>query len=234
MTYAKIELKAELELLSGLHIGGSTAFASIGAVDSPVIKDPLTNRPIIPGSSIKGKMRSLLARSLNESVACDTKDDNDKIKQLFGATLPEIIPSRLIFSDLIMTEKEEKSLKERGARQLTEVKFENSINRISAVANPRQIERVIAGSKFEFSLIYERAQKNNKPGEEVEFLEDSEVVEDFEIILHGLQLLEYDYLGGSGTRGYGKVKFREAKMKVVVGELNPDLESKLNDVLSAL
>ena len=69
MTFAKIKFSAQIRLETGLHIGGSTAFAAIGAMDSPVIKDPITNLPIIPGSSLKGKMRTLLAKVYNEKVA---------------------------------------------------------------------------------------------------------------------------------------------------------------------
>ena len=59
---AKIEISGTLEVVTGLHIGGSSAFSAIGAVDSPVVKDTRTNQPMIPGSSLKGKMRSLLAK----------------------------------------------------------------------------------------------------------------------------------------------------------------------------
>ena len=69
MTYAKVKITAQIRLETGLHIGTSNAFAAIGATDSPVIKDPITNLPIIPGSSIKGKMRTLLARVYNDKYS---------------------------------------------------------------------------------------------------------------------------------------------------------------------
>ena len=69
MTFAKIKITGEIRLETGLHIGTSNAFAAIGAMDSPVIKDPITNLPIIPGSSIKGKMRTLLAKVYNSRPA---------------------------------------------------------------------------------------------------------------------------------------------------------------------
>ena len=65
--FAKIKITGVLEVLSGMHIGGSSAFSAIGSVDSPVIKDALTGLPLLPGSSIKGKLRTLLARSMNEN-----------------------------------------------------------------------------------------------------------------------------------------------------------------------
>ena len=50
----------QIELVSGLHIGSGNAEMHIGGTDNPVIKNPVTNQPYIPGSSLKGKMRSLL------------------------------------------------------------------------------------------------------------------------------------------------------------------------------
>ncbi|MED9987465.1 MAG: type III-A CRISPR-associated RAMP protein Csm3, partial [Streptococcus salivarius] len=84
MTFAKIKFSAQIRLETGLHIGGSDAFAAIGAIDSPVIKDPITNLPIIPGSSLKGKMRTLLAKVYNEKVAEKPSDDSDILSRLFG------------------------------------------------------------------------------------------------------------------------------------------------------
>ena len=63
--FAKIEINGTIEIVTGLHIGGSSAFSAIGAVDSPVIKDGRTNMPMIPGSSLKGKIRTLLAKRYN-------------------------------------------------------------------------------------------------------------------------------------------------------------------------
>lgn len=218
--FSKIKITGTIELLSGLHIGGSTAFAAIGAVDSPVIKDPITNLPIIPATSLKGKMRSLLAKAYNEKIAEKPNDDHERITRLFGATSgggenkKQIIRGKLIFRDSFLVNKEE--LEERGVRTFTETKFENTINRITAVANPRQIERSIRGSEFSFELIYEM----NK---------SAETIEDFETILSGLRLLELDYLGGSGSRGYGKVLFKDLIATTVFGDydvttLNQKLE----------
>jgi CRISPR-associated protein Csm3 len=228
MEYTKIELTANIALLSGLHIGASSAYSAIGATDSPVLRDALTNRPLIPGSSLKGKMRTLLAASINESVAKTANGDHDKIKRLFGASIPKIVHSRLIFSDLVMTDQEMQRLKNLGAREVTEVKFENTIDRLTAKANPRQIERIIAGACFDFRLVYERGQKQNNPDSAVEYIDDAEVLEDFQTIALGLRLLEKDYLGGSGTRGYGKIAFDNALVKVMIGSLNPELLTQIN------
>jgi len=206
--FAKIKLSGNIELLSGLHIGASTAFSAIGAVDSPVIKDPVSNLPIIPGSSIKGKMRSLLASAYNIKAAKNPNEDANRITRLFGATSgggqagDQIIRGRLLFRDAYLTNKEE--LADKGVRVLTETKFENTINRITAVANPRQIERSIRGSRFAFELMYEMNDAH-------------QVNEDFETIIAGLRLLESDYLGGNGSRGYGKIAFKNVKAETVFG-----------------
>ena len=109
---------------------------------------------------------------------------------------------RLIFSDAILNNKEE--LEELGADSVTEVKEENSINRISGVANPRQLERTIRGAKFPLSIIYDAD-------------DPEKVVEDFKVIVDGLKLLQYDYIGGHGSRGYGKIQFKRLEADVVIG-----------------
>lgn len=205
MSYSKIKISAKIKLESGLHIGASNAFAAIGATDSPVIKDPITNLPIIPGSSIKGKMRSLLAKEYNNAIAKNPNNDCDKISRLFGnSNSKEFKVGRLVFRDAFLVNKEE--LDKKGVRNYTEIKFENTIDRITAMANPRQIERAIRESKFLFELIYEITDKSLE-----------QVNEDIEIIINGLKLLELDYLGGSGSRGYGKIVFEDIVAETVFG-----------------
>ncbi len=218
MTFAKIKFSAQIRLETGLHIGASNAFAAIGAIDSPVIKDPITNLPIIPGSSLKGKMRTLLAKVYNEKVAEKPSDDSDILSRLFGNSNDERFKmGRLIFRDAFLSNADE--LDSLGARSYTEVKFENTIDRITAEANPRQIERAIRNSTFDFELIYEITDKN-----------ENQVEEDFKVIRDGLKLLELDYLGGSGSRGYGKVAFENLKATTVFG--NYDVKT-LNELLTA-
>lgn len=218
MTFAKIKFSAQIRLETGLHIGGSDAFAAIGAIDSPIIKDPITNLPIIPGSSLKGKMRTLLAKVYNEKVAEKPSDDSDILSRLFGNSNDERFKmGRLIFRDAFLSNADE--LDSLGARSYTEVKFENTIDRITAEANPRQIERAIRNSTFDFELIYEITDKN-----------ENQVEEDFKVIRDGLKLLELDYLGGSGSRGYGKVAFENLKATTVFG--NYDVKT-LNELLTA-
>ena len=180
--YGKIRISGNILVKTGMHIGGSGAFAAIGAVDSPIIRDARTNLPMIPGSSLKGKMRS-----------------------------------RLLFSDMVL--KNEEELRDAGLQSMTEVKFENSISRATAVANPRQIERAVRGSVFKLDLIYELE-------EEQEFLEDMDT------LAEAMKLLQYDYLGGNGSRGYGKIQFQDIYTDAVVGHVDNTLLEKCNSILN--
>lgn len=218
--YAKIQITGTLEVVTGMHIGGSSAFAAIGAVDSPVIKDSRENLPMIPGSSLKGKMRTLLAKEYNETVAAKPDEDNERIIRLFGsAKKGNIKRSRIQIADMVMVNADE--FRKRGSQSLTEIKFENTINRLTAVANPRQIERVIRGSEFALDMIYE-----------VE--EESEIVEDLSMLAEGMKLLQYDYLGGHGSRGYGKVRFKDVQADTVVGELDEKLQQEIDQIFQGL
>lgn len=218
--YAKIQITGNIEVVTGMHIGGSSAFAAIGAVDSPVIKDVRTNLPMIPGSSIKGKMRSLLAKRYNDNVAEKPDEDNERLTRLFGSSKKDHVKaSRIIMSDMILKNREE--LRKQGLESMTEVKFENTINRISAVANPRQIERAVRGSKFDIDFLYE-------------VVEEDEILEDFQVLADGMKLLQYDYLGGHGTRGYGKIKFNQLEASVVIGEIPDDIIEKCNEQLKGV
>lgn len=216
--FAKIEIIGTLEVKTGLHIGGNDAFAAIGAVDSPVIRDVRTDEPIIPGSSLKGKMRSLLAKMYNTDVAAAIPDgDDEKLTSLFGSSKKgNVHVGRLLFSDMFLTNREE--LREINIYRATEVKFENSISRTTAVANPRQLERVIRGAKFGLDLMYE-------------YKDDETMKQDFEILKNGFQLVQYDYLGGSGSRGYGKVAFSDIDLDVVIGEVDDDVVEECREML---
>ena len=142
--YGKILIRCDLIVCTGMHIGGSSAFSAIGAVDSPVVRDPYTGLPIVPGSSLKGKLRTLLARSLCQDIENmpDLSADDARILRLFGSAEP-VRRSRLQFADAFLTNAE--ALSSKGVR-VTEVKTENTISRANAQATPRQIERVIAGA----------------------------------------------------------------------------------------
>lgn len=214
--YTKLAIKGDITVKTGMHIGGSSAFAAIGAVDLPVIKDVRTNLPMIPGSSLKGKMRSLLAREYNQAIVEPDQDD-ERIRRLFGSSREgEVRRSRLLVFDMVMANDGE--LRSLGLQSMTEVKFENTIQRATAVAMPRQIERVIRGAVFELDMIYEMS-------------EESELMEDMETLGEGMKLLQYDYLGGHGSRGYGKIAFSNLSVEVVIGELEKGIQEQCDSIL---
>ncbi|MBD2628670.1 type III-A CRISPR-associated RAMP protein Csm3 [Trichormus variabilis] len=255
----KLTLTCQLTAKTGLHIGGGGENLDIGGLDKPVIRDPLTKYPYLPGSSIKGKFRATLERLLNKPLnrtggsgtwRYESDDLVDgfteveagqfisyegattcQISRLFGSTggsgfwMPietatnerlfsdknptRIIanqncvkinrgrnaPSRLIIRDChLSTESADKLKKVDTGLYMTEWKFENGIDRVTAAANPRQLERVPADSKFNFELIYTVENPD-------------QAVEDLQNIAIALAFLEDDALGGHGSRGYGKVKF---------------------------
>ena len=220
----KFIITGKIKVLTGLHIGTSGDFSAIGAVDNIVIRDTVTNKPIIPGSSLKGKMRYLLSRTKyndnstltmpNIKEECNKK--YDEIKRLFGSSEKPITLSRLQFCDMLLREKDYGRDVEFDL-PYTEIKYENTIDSVTCVANPRQQERVPAGSEFDFRLIYNIENTENM---------EEEVKCDFENILLMFELLEDDYLGGHGTRGYGRVKFEDLKLieKVYIKENEDDIE----------
>ena len=201
----KLIIEADIELLTGMHIGASNDFSPIGAVDSVVIKDPLSGMPIIPGSTIKGKLRAMMAKLLTDNYILPVHEKDDiRILKLFGSSAKDnIIEAKLQFSDLFMTNGEV-LLKKNLDLGYTEIKFENRIDRITAEAMPRQLERVPKGAIFKFKLIYNLFRSENG--------EDSSK-EDFTLISNAIKALQLDYIGGSGTRGYGKVSFSNFTLK---------------------
>jgi CRISPR-associated protein Csm3 len=231
MSERKIQLKGRVFITfdivakTGLHIGGSDAGVEIGGVDKTVIRDKLTNRPYIPGSSLKGKMRSLLEKykglKQNKRIGqgfIHTCEDQSEyagcpVCQVFGVPgeLKFSTPTRLVVRDTFLSEESAKKL-ENAQTDLpyTEVKTEVSIDRVTSAANPRQMERVPAGSVFDsaemvFSL-YEIQSENG----EVHKAEDD--LKRLDVLLEAMRLVEDDYLGGLGSRGSGKIKFRNIQI----------------------
>jgi CRISPR-associated protein Csm3 len=207
-----LTLNGNIELLTGLHIGGGDDTMKIGGIDKEVVKiyDKKLKRevPYIPGSSLKGKIRSLIEMKnrlvMNEGNVFSSKYLNSvtnkekavNILKIFGDSNnenSEIGITRAIFYDAYLS-KETKESFEKEEIELKEAKYENSINRLTGKAsNPRQIERVPAGIEFEFEI-------------KIKVLYDDNEEKLKEIIEEGLELIENDYLGGNGSRGYGRVK----------------------------
>ena len=209
--YLKILIESDLKVLTGMHIGGAGGYSAIGAVDSAVVRDPRTNLPIIPGSSLKGKLRTLLVRKWfggdgkvrEQPYGGQYKFDKDPpvVQRLFGSSEDPICASRLQFADAFLANKA--SFDKIGG--VTEVKFENTIDRITAQANPRQIERVNSGAVFAVKIVYDAC-------------DETEMNEDMGNLAEAMKLLQLDYLGGHGTRGSGRVSFENIRLTVAYPE----------------
>lgn len=227
------KLEGTITLKSGLHIGSGNMEMHIGGTDSPVIKHPHTLEPYIPGSSLKGKVRSLLEmsrglvpfasdngglvtvkvwKSLNDKTL---KKNAEAILKIFGSSGSDsgedtgLGPTRVSFSDCCLDSKWREDARS-NRWQLTEVKSENTIDRIKGTAaNPRFIERVPEGTKFDFLVTFKTLQDGDE--------------QLFDTLLEGLKLLELDALGGSGSRGYGRVKFefKDTALNLKFENLNP-------------
>jgi len=254
----KLRLTSTLVVETGLHIGGGGETLDIGGLDKAVIRDPITQRPYLPGSSIKGKLRSILERLLKKPLNRDggggsstyryESDDLEDgyteitngqfvafqgaatcpLSRVFGSTggskcylKPEVVarevlenrgsaiisneeyiktkgrnaPARLIVRDAHLLPESAKQLEKIDTGlYMTEWKFENGLDRVTAAANPRQLERVPAGAKFHFEMVY--TVEN-----------EAQALEDLKNLAIALAILEDDALGGHGSRGYGKVRF---------------------------
>lgn len=205
-----VKLTGTIELLSGLHIGGGDDTMKIGGIDNGVIKDVNTDKPYIPGSSLKGKMRSLLEWHIGvvgigdgnpfNSKLMDNAIFNDSTKKTEAQTLLKLFGdkegafgiTRINVGDCQLSEESQDKV-------LSEAKYENVINRQKGTAeHPRQTERVPSGVKFEFDI-------------RVKILDDKEEESLKKMVEKGLDLVQDDYLGGSGSRGYGRVQFIDRK-----------------------
>jgi CRISPR-associated protein Csm3 len=201
-----IIISGNIKCKTGMHIGGSKEELQIGGVESPVIIDPRTGAPVIPGSSLKGKIRSLLELEMANYSSDGTPHDHKKEEACRNPDCPVCIifgssgegmeknikeaykyrgPTRLIIRDSIMTADDNLEM---------EVKAENVINRLTGKAeHPRFTERVPAGSNFNFEMVFT--------------IYHNEDISRLKVLLNGLNKLQDNYIGGSGSRGYGKIIF---------------------------
>ncbi len=194
----KVKLTGLLKLHSGLHIGASKDNVQIGGVDLPIIRRKDNDQPYIPGSSLKGKIRCLLEQKRGAALG-----ESGEVNELFGFAKTKTI-SKLIVRDSYLTEESALFLKDNRNTDLpySEVKFENTIDRFKGSAgNPRQIERIPAGAEFKVEFIL-----NIWEGESVNAESHKTEAKLKGLITEGITLLNNDYLGGSGTRGYGHVE----------------------------
>lgn len=202
-------IKGEIEVITGLRIGGSQQHMEIGGIENVVIRNPEDGMPYIPGSSLKGKMRSLLEWKHSivdkyNGAPCKCGEQGCLVCRIFGTSAEnaELGPTRLLVRDAFLS-KAKPFLAKLEAKNLTfadivEEKSENTINRLKAEATPRTMERVIPGTKFSFEMVY---RCFSIPGLEPA---DKALVKH---VIDALDLVEKDYLGGSGSRGYGQVQF---------------------------
>lgn len=200
----KIIYTGDIVLKTGLHIGGTNAALNIGGPDKFVVRNPLNNVPYIPGSSLKGKMRSLIELKYGtiSQKNTATNDPTTKAGKLFG-TSPENSqdktkrPSRLIVRDCELITKDDHDSSynfDNCDLPYTESKTEVSIDRVTAQANPRTFERVPAGAKFKLNMVLNIFDTDNE--QELK-----------STLNEAIELLKDDYLGGQGSRGYGQVDF---------------------------
>ena len=201
-----IPFKGTLKILeSGLRIGGSAGSAGIGEMDNPIIRHPITRTPYVPGSSIKGKIRSLLEIKRGYKNYRGQNESNDgkpcqcgfcEICQLFGCgdINRAKSPTRVIFRDCYPDEKTS-DLWDKYSIDSDE-KTEVTIDRRNMKANPRSMERIPADSTFDFAFSFR-------------VFEQDDTRKLLDALAEGFELLEQDYLGGSGSRGYGHIAIVE-------------------------
>ncbi|MEX2262276.1 MAG: type III-A CRISPR-associated RAMP protein Csm3 [Bryobacteraceae bacterium] len=223
----KLILQGDLHCETGLHVGAGKGSLEIGGSDNPVVKDAF-GRPYIPGSSLRGKVRSLLeqasglavpselvylSRRKGQEVRIHQSDrPDDDICLLFGRNpgrmervsgepfdTSHTTPARLaVFDAPLDPESITSQMRENLDDELTEVKSENSIDRITSQANPRTLERVPAGARFRVRFVMDVLCDEDKAL--------------FSRLLEGLRLLEDDALGGGGSRGSGRVRFAKLNL----------------------
>ncbi|NLY66990.1 MAG: type III-A CRISPR-associated RAMP protein Csm3 [Tissierellia bacterium] len=208
-----IEYKLVCE--TGLQIGAGNTSFEIGGMDNPVIKNPITGQPYIPGSSLKGKMRSLLEwqhypKDVIENGGKVLNDPKYDVCKLFGLSpgnkdydndQEKVLITRAIVRDAYLTEESAEMLQTYlGDNIFTEIKAENNIDRLTSKANPRFFERVPKGAEFAGEIVF------------TQYIEEDKKL--LSLIFEGMKLLEDNYLGGSGSRGAGKVKFTDIKVYI--------------------
>lgn len=224
----KIFLRGTIHARTGLHIGGNSGELDIGGIDNPVIRNAFNRQPYIPGSSLRGKMRGLLDRHFNNPLekrvgrdvrVHECQDPTDyktcPVCQVFGVAPQrqmrgKTMPTRLIVRDTFLTPESLEIFDRTDTdTDFTEIKTEVAIDRITSAATPRQQERVPAGTIFgPFQIVHslytlDEDDRDNQLQAELQF---------FQTVLTGMELLEDDYLGGSGSRGSGQIAFKDLTM----------------------
>src|SRR5580698_5466625 len=223
----KLILEGEMHCETGLHVGAGKGSLEIGGADNPVVKDA-HGRPYVPGSTLRGRIRALLEQSTGMAIPSElvfiskrkgqevrihqSDRPDDEICILFGRSPGRMekvgggdiesnyaTPARLsVFDAPLVPESITPQMRETLDDELTEVKSENAIDRITSQANPRTLERVPAGARFRIRVVLD-----------ILCPEDSVLPA---LLVQGLRLLEDDALGGGGSRGNGRVSFDNLKL----------------------
>jgi CRISPR-associated protein Csm3 len=223
----KLILEGEMHCETGLHIGAGKGSLEIGGADNPVVKDS-HGRPYVPGSTLRGRIRALLEQASGAAVPSElvyiskrkgqevrihqSDRPDDEICILFGRSPGRMekvgggdlesnhaTPARLsVFDAPLVAESITPQMRETLDDELTEVKSENAIDRITSQANPRTLERVPAGARFRVRMV-------------LDMLCPEDAVLPV-LLAQGLRLLEDDTLGGGGSRGSGRVRFGDLKL----------------------
>ena len=200
----KLIIKGQIEVITGLHIGGSSSSMEIGALDQNNVIKTANGIPYIPGSSLKGKLRNMLAKATGSKEPGDEEEKKFEINKIFGVGAKD----NEGYSEALLRVRDanlqSSSLKEKDLEmdfEYSEVKYENTIDRVKGTANPRPLERVPAGAIFDFEMIYD-------------CLEEKKETEHLQTLAFAMKMLQYDSLGGSGTRGSGKIKFKNIQISL--------------------
>lgn len=215
----RVIIKADLIVETGLHIGGGNSSLEIGGIDNSVIKN-YKGQPYIPGSSLKGKLRSLTELTMGKLKRKENGEASQcncgmcEVCKIYGSAATsnskesniEVLPTRLIVRDAFLKPDIAEEMKNKEGKfknlelEYTESKWENTIDRVTSKANPRIVERVPEGTIFETEFIYT--------------IYNEEDINNLKVLFAGFQYLEDDYLGANGTRGYGKVKFKDINISL--------------------
>lgn len=224
----KLLLEAELHCETGLHVGAGKGSLEIGGADNPVVKDAF-GRPYVPGSSLRGRLRSLLEQANGLAVPSElvylskrrgqdvrihqSDRPDDEICLLFGRSPLRLervqggeisthnaSPARLtVYDAQLDLDSITPQMRENLDDELTEVKSENAIDRITSAASTRTLERVPAGASFKVRMVLDV------------LCEEDKIL--LARVAEGLRLLEDDTLGGGGSRGSGRVRFANVKLR---------------------
>ncbi|MEW5768647.1 MAG: type III-A CRISPR-associated RAMP protein Csm3 [bacterium] len=223
--YGKILISGIITLKTGLHIGRPQIYSGVWGLSGAIIRDELSGAPYIPGSSLKGALRSLLTKAYTKktpsakSIHSCTKEKEYHtcpVCNIFGMPTEAVDfavqPGRLIVRDAHLTPESTADLLRFDTEiPYTQVKREVALNRVSLVPTVREIETVPAGAEFGFEFIFTLYAPND-----LSLLNE---------VFLGMRLLEEDYLGGGGSRGLGQIRFGQF-VRLKDGLLNFDQMKK--------